>query len=79
MEELKEVTHFSCDYEATQPVLEIGCQLSTDFIYLSTSILCHSVQWPFPYLRDVPANVPSATAVDAEGTWAAMVRLMCSS
>lgn len=34
-----------------------------------------TVPQPFPYLRpavlgrDVPANVPSATAVDAEGTW----------
>lgn len=71
--------YFSFDYEATQPVLELGCQLSTDFIYLSKSILCHSVQQISPYLRDAPANVPSATAVDAEGTWAAMVRLMRSS
>lgn len=73
--------YFSFDYEATQPVLELGCQLSTDFIFLSKSILCHSVQQVAPYLRDAPANVPlfSATAVDAEGTWAAMVRLMCSS
>lgn len=87
MEELEEVTHFSFDYEATQPVFseEFGCQLSTDFIHLSKSVLCHSVQQPFPYLRptvlgrDVPANVPSATAVDAEGTWVAMVVLKCSS
>lgn len=79
MEELEDVTHFGFDYEATQPVLELGCQLSTDFIYLSKSGLCHSVQQPSPYLRDAPANVPSATAVDAEGRWAAIVRLMRSS
>lgn len=79
MEELEEVTHCSFDYETTQPVLESGCQLSTDFIHLSISVLCHSVQQPFPYLTDVPVNAPSATAVDAEETWAPMVRLMRSS
>lgn len=67
-------SHILALTEATQPVFsrEFGHQLSTDFIYLFKSVLCHSVQQPFPYLRpvlgrDVPANVPSATAVDDEG------------
>lgn len=75
MEELEEVTYFGFDYEATQSAFskESGCQLSTDFMYLSKSVFCHSVQQPFPYLspvlgRDVLANVPSATAVEAEGS-----------